>query len=177
MQPAIAKSDHGHRPVTHAGPPRAGWFRWWICALLFFATTINYIDRPIIGILKPELTRELGWSEIDYGNIVFWFQVAYAAGYLLAGRLMDVVGVRVGYPVAVALWSIAAMAHAAVRTVSGFGFVRFALGLAQGGNFPAAIKTVSEWFPARERALATGIFNSGSNVGALVTWPARWGAC
>lgn len=148
---------------------RAGWFRWWICALLFLATTVNYIDRQIIGILKPELSRELGWSEIDYGNIVFWFQVAYAAGYLLAGRLMDVAGVRIGYPAAVAMWSMAAMAHAAVRTVGGFGVVRFALGLAQGGNFPAAIKTVSEWFPRRERALATGIFNSGSNVGAIIT--------
>ncbi len=148
---------------------RAGWFRWWICALLFFGTTINYIDRQVIGILKPELSRELGWSEIDYGNIVFWFQVAYAAGYLVAGRMMDVVGVRLGYSIAVTLWSIAAMAHAAVRTVGGFSLVRFGLGLTEGGNFPAAIKTVSEWFPRRERALATGIFNSGSNVGALIT--------
>jgi ACS family hexuronate transporter-like MFS transporter len=174
---------------------RVGWSRWGICALLFFATTLNYIDRQIIGILKPELARELGWSEIDYSNIVFAFQVAYAIGYAGAGRLIDRMGVRLGYFLAVLFWSLAAMAHALTRlippearigdwatpvaqvvgnwllvipmTVLGFSAARFALGLAEGGNFPAAVKTVSMWFPKKERALATGIFNAGSNVGAL----------
>lgn len=165
-----------------ATPQRAGGnVRWIICALLFFATTVNYIDRQIIGILKPTLKESLHWTEADYGDIVFWFNVAYAAGYFFSGRLMDWIGVRVGLAVSVAVWSVAAMGHAAVRTVTGFSAARFGLGLAEGGNFPAAIKAVSEWFPRRERALATGIFNSGSNVGALITpllvpWlTARWG--
>jgi ACS family hexuronate transporter-like MFS transporter len=148
---------------------RAGWYRWLVCTMLFFATTINYMDRQVIGILKPTLQEELGWSERDYGNIVFWFQVAYALGYLLAGRLMDAIGVRVGFSLAVILWSLAAMAHALVRSVAGFSVVRALLGLAEGGNFPGAVKGVSEWFPRKERALATGVFNAGSNVGALLT--------
>jgi MFS transporter, ACS family, hexuronate transporter len=143
--------------------------RWIVCALLFAATTINYIDRQVIGILKPELTTELGWNEIDYSNIVFAFQVAYALGYAIGGRVMDKLGVRLGYAVVVALWSIAAMGHAGVRSVAGFCFARFGLGLSEGGNFPAAVKAVTDWFPRAERALATGIFNSGTNVGALVT--------
>lgn len=148
---------------------RTGWLRWGICALLFAATTLNYMDRQIIGILKPHLGRELHWSEMDYARIVLAFQVAYAAGYCLAGRVMDLIGLRAGYALAVALWSLAAAAHAFMRTVPGFQAARFGLGLAEGGNFPAAVKTVSEWFPRSERALATGIFNAGSNVGALVT--------
>jgi ACS family hexuronate transporter-like MFS transporter len=143
--------------------------RWWICALLFFATTINYIDRGVIGVLKPTLQQELGWSEIDYANIVFWFQVAYAAGYLFGGRLMDRIGLRIGYGLAILLWSLAAMGHAFARTVPHFCIARFGLGLAEGGNFPAAIKTVSEWFPRKERALATGLFNAGCNIGAILT--------
>jgi len=172
-----------------------GWSRWGVCALLFFATTLNYIDRQVIGILKPVLGKQLGWNEIDYSNIVFAFQIAYAIGYAGAGRLIDRLGVRLGYALAVLFWSLAAMAHALSRfippeaklgnwipwashgapswllvvpmTVLGFSAARFALGLAEGGNFPAAVKTVSEWFPKKERALATGIFNAGSNVGAL----------
>lgn len=144
-------------------------YRWVICALLFFATTINYIDRQVIGILKQTLEVQFRWSEKDYADIVFAFQFAYAAGYLLAGRFMDLVGVRVGYALAVTVWSVAAAGHAMMRTVFGFQAARFGLGLAEGGNFPAAIKTVSEWFPRKERALATGIFNAGSNVGALMT--------
>jgi len=132
-----------------------------VCALLFFATTINYVDRQVIGILKPELARVLGWNEVDYANIVFAFQLAYAAGYLL--------GVRVGYGFAVALWSFAAMGHAWARSVAGFCGARLVLGFAEGGNFPAAVKAVTEWFPKEERAFATGIFNAGTNVGALVT--------
>lgn len=155
--------------MLNRGGAKLGRFRWVICALLFCATTINYIDRQVIGILKPVLEEQLGWSEIDYSNIVFSFQVAYAAGYLLAGRVMDKIGVRLGYSLAVLFWSLAAMGHAVVRSVAGFSAARFALGLAEGGNFPAAVKTVSEWFPKKERALATGIFNAGSNVGALIT--------
>lgn len=150
--------------------PKGGWgFRWWICALIFFATTINYIDRQIIAVLKPTLTTELKWSEIDFSNIVFWFQVSYAGGYLLAGRMIDRTGVRIGYALAVLLWSISAGAHAFVTTVVGFSAARFALGLAEGGNFPAAVKTISEWFPRKERAFATGVFNGGANIGALIT--------
>jgi ACS family hexuronate transporter-like MFS transporter len=158
-------------PATPDSPPLGpvGRYRWLICALLFFATTVNYVDRQVIGILKPVLKDELGWNEIDYSNVVFAFQTAYAVGYLVAGRLIDRVGVRLGYAVAVALWSLAAMGHAWARGVAGFCAARFALGLAEGGNFPAAVKSVGEWFPRTERALATGVFNAGSNVGALVT--------
>ncbi len=155
-------------PAAEIGPSD-GHYRWLICTLLFFATTVNYIDRQVIGILKPELEKELHWSEIDYSNIVFAFQAAYALGYLLAGRFVDLIGVRVGYALAVTLWSLAAMGHALVRSVLGFSFMRFSLGLAEGGNFPASVRSVSEWFPQKERALATGLFNAGSNVGALLT--------
>jgi len=185
----------GDRTAEAVVGASVGWSRWGVCALLFFATTLNYIDRQIIGILKPELAMQLGWSEVDYSNIVFAFQVAYAIGYAGAGRLIDRIGVRRGYALAVLFWSLAAMAHALTRfippeatvgnwvsatsqaaghwlllipvTVLGFSAARFALGLAEGGNFPAAVKTVSLWFPKKERALATGLFNAGSNVGAL----------
>lgn len=142
--------------------------RWYICALLFFAATINYLDRQVIGILKPTLQEEFGWTEIDYSNIVFWFQAAYAAGLLVVGRVMDRMGTRKGFSFAVIFWSIAAAGHALARTVFGFSVARFALGIGEAGNFPASIKTVAEWFPKKERALATGIFNAGTNVGVLV---------
>lgn len=148
---------------------RIGRRRWLICALLFFAATINYIDRQVIGILKPTLQSEIGWSEVEYGWIVFSFQTAYAIGLLFVGNLMDRVGTRVGASVSITVWSIAAMAHAAVSSVMGFAAARFALGLGEAGYFPGAVKTVSEWFPKKERALATGIFNAGTNVGALTT--------
>jgi ACS family hexuronate transporter-like MFS transporter len=140
-----------------------------ICALLFFATTINYMDRQVLGILAPTLQRELGWSEVQYGAIVSWFTIAYALGLLVAGRIMDRIGVRRGLAVAIVTWSIAAMSHALARTANAFAAARFALGLGESGNFPASIKAVAEWFPARERALATGIFNAGTNVGAIIT--------
>lgn len=150
-----------------------GWFarnyRWTICALLFFAAVINYIDRQIIGILKPVLQAELGWNEIDYSNTVFWFQVAYAIGFISIGRLMDKIGTRKGFSLTVAFWSLAAMAHALASSVFTFSIARFALGIGESGNFPAAIKTVAEWFPKKERALATGWFNSGTNIGAIIT--------
>jgi MFS transporter, ACS family, hexuronate transporter len=146
----------------------AGTYRWRICALLFFATTINYMDRQVLGVLAPELQKVIGWNEIQYGYIVTAFQAAYALGMLVAGGFIDRVGTRIGYAVAIAIWSVAAMSHSLVRTVTGFAIARFMLGLGESGNFPAAIKTIAEWFPRRERALATGIFNSGSNIGAIV---------
>lgn len=151
-------------PSTGAG----GNVRWKICALLFFAAMINYIDRAVFGILKPTLMTELHWDEETFANVTASFTFAYALGYGFAGRAMDLLGVRVGYALCVAAWSAAAMGNGLVRTVLGFSFARAALGFAEGGNFPAAIKSVSQWFPKRERALATGIFNSGSSVGALV---------
>lgn len=154
--------------LSPQGQVKRGNYRWTVCALLFFATTINYIDRQVIGILQPVLQQEIGWSDAQYGYIVTAFQAAYAIGLLLAGRLMDVLGTKLGYSLSIVVWSIAAMAHAAARSVFGFGAARFALGLGEAGNFPAAIKTVAEWFPKKERALATGIFNAGSNVGAIL---------
>jgi MFS transporter, ACS family, hexuronate transporter len=145
-----------------------GTYRWRVCALLFAATTINYIDRQVLGVLAPDLGRLIGWSEIEYGYIVTAFQAAYAVGLVFAGAVIDRLGTRIGYALAICIWSAAAMSHALVRTALGFGIARFALGLGEAGNFPAAIKTVAEWFPRRERALATGLFNAGSNVGAIV---------
>jgi len=139
-----------------------------ICALLFFATTINYVDRQVLGILATPLQKELGWSESDYGFIATAFTGAYAVGLVVVGRLMDWLGTRKGFSLAIIFWSLAAMGHAFARSAFGFGVARFALGLGEAGNFPAAIKTVAEWFPKKERAFATGIFNSGSNVGAIV---------
>ena len=147
---------------------RVGRYRWVVCGLLFFATTINYVDRQVLGILSKDLQAALHWSEIDYGNIVAAFNAAYALGLLAAGRLMDRFGTKIGYSVALSVWSVAAMAHALASSALGFGVARAALGAGEAGNFPAAIKTVAEWFPRKERALATGIFNSGSNIGAIV---------
>ena len=144
-------------------------YRWAICALLFFATTINYVDRQIIGILKPLLQTEFGWNEIDYSNIVFAFQVAYALGLISIGAIIDKLGTRLAFALAVVVWSLAAIGHAFARSVFGFSVARFVLGFGEAANFPASIKTVAEWFPKKERALATGIFNSGTNVAALST--------
>jgi ACS family hexuronate transporter-like MFS transporter len=149
-----------------AGP--IGRYRWMICAMLFFATTINYIDRQVLGLLAPQLQKELSISEAEYGLIAAAFTGAYAIGLLGVGRLMDWLGTRKGFSLAISFWSIAAMGHAVVQSTFGFGVARFTLGLGEAGNFPAAIKTVAEWFPKKERALATGIFNSGSNLGAVV---------
>lgn len=143
-------------------------YRWTICSLVFFATTINYLDRAVISLLKKTLSAEFSWSETDYGNIVIAFQVSYAIGLLGAGRLIDKLGTKIGYALATALWSISAIAHAFVKSTFGFGVVRAALGVTEAGNFPAAIKVTAEWFPKKERALATGLFNSGSNIGAIL---------
>jgi ACS family hexuronate transporter-like MFS transporter len=146
-----------------------GRYRWVICAMLFAATSINYVDRQIIGVLKPTLQLEFGWSESSYGDVVFWFQAAYALGYLGFGRVIDKIGARLGYAAVVSLWTAAHVAHALVSSVGGFIAVRFALGLGESGNFPAGLKAIAEWFPKQERALATGIFVAGSNVGAIIT--------
>eukprot|EP00456_Euglypha_rotunda_P076878 TRINITY_DN7225_c0_g1_i4.p1 TRINITY_DN7225_c0_g1~~TRINITY_DN7225_c0_g1_i4.p1 ORF type:complete len:327 (+),score=66.64 TRINITY_DN7225_c0_g1_i4:218-1198(+) len=142
--------------------------KWRICALLFFATTINYLDRQLLGILKPVLDVEIGWSESDYGLVVLSFQMAYAIGLTGAGWLLDRIGTRTGYALATGAWSIAIGAHALATGLFGFLGARFALGLSEAGNYPAAIKSVAEHFPQRERAFATGLFNAGSNVGAMV---------
>ena len=177
-----------HAAVTGTAAARIGYYRWVVCGLLFLAATINYIDRQVIGILKPTLQSQFGWSEIDYADIVFAFQLAYAIGLVLTGRVIDRIGAKIGFAVAIVIWSLAAIAHAEAAvfgpavaamlsavglvytgSVAGFIAARFLLGLGEAGNFPASIKVVAEWFPKRERALATGIFNSGTNVGALVT--------
>jgi len=158
-----------------------GLARWTVVALLFLGTTINYMDRAVLGVLKPVLDADLGWTQIDYGWMVTAFQATYAVGYLLAGRWFDQIGVRVGLLIAVTAWSLAASAHALAHTVIGFVIARAFLGLAEGGFFPAAVKAVAEWFPQQARAFATGLFNSGSNAGAVICpiivplLAARWG--
>jgi ACS family hexuronate transporter-like MFS transporter len=147
------------------GPGRV---RWTVCAMLFAATSINYMDRQVIAILKPTLEHSIGLTEIQYGYIVDAFQIAYAVGLVAGGRLMDKLGTRIGYLLVMALWSLAAMGHALASTAMGFGIARFLLGLGESGNFPAAIKTVAEWFPKKERSFATGLFNSGANVGSIL---------
>jgi ACS family hexuronate transporter-like MFS transporter len=159
-------------------------FRWVVCGLLFFATTINYVDRQVIGILAVPLQKELGWSESAYGLIIGAFQAGYAVGMLLCGRWIDRLGTRLGYALGIGLWSVAAAAHGLLSSAFGFGVARCALGVGEASNFPAAVKTVAEWFPPRERAFATGLFNSGSNIGAVIApllvpviairWGWRW---
>ena len=146
----------------------SGNYRWVICGLLFFATTINYMDRQILGLLAPVLQTEIGWSESEYAWIVTAFQAAYAIGLISFGWFIDKFGTKIGYTLSITGWSIAAVAHAAVTTVFGFGVARFGLGLSEAGNFPAAQKAVAEWFPKKERALTTGIYNSGANIGAVL---------
>lgn len=174
---------------------RRSHYRWVICGLMFFATTINYVDRQVFGLLGPNLTKEFGWSEENFSFIISAFTAAYAIGYLVAGRMMDRIGERKGFAVVVTVWSLAAMSHGLVgplvysglpwlkavlggtllgavtptiASVAGFSIARMALGLSEGGNFPGAIKTVGQWHPKRERALSTGIFNSGSNMGIIL---------
>ncbi|KQM67972.1 hexuronate transporter [Sphingomonas sp. Leaf17] len=156
-------------PTIPAAAARAGRYRWVVCGLLFAATAINYIDRQMIGVLKPVIQADLGWTEGQYADIVFWFQAAYAIGFLCMGRFIDAAGARIGYAVAFSFWTIAHVAHGFVSTVVQFAAVRFALGLGESGNFPSGLKAVTEWFPQRERALAVGIFNAGANVGAILT--------
>ena len=148
---------------------RIGNYRWTICALIFFATTINYLDRQVISLVAPHfLIPEFGWSETDYANLTVAFQLAYAIAMFGAGRLIDKTGTKIGYALSLFLWSLAAMGHALIKTTTGFFVARAALGVTESGNFPAAIKAVAEWFPKKERALATGIFNAGTNIGAII---------
>ncbi|MPZ17441.1 MAG: MFS transporter [Luteitalea sp.] len=186
LRPAVSPPPEA--PGAEAPRSTIGHYRWIICALLFFAATINYVDRQVIGLLKPTLQQEFGWSELDYGNIVKSFQVAYMIGMAASGWLMDRVGTRIGFSIAVIVWSLAAILHAEAPAIGaplvalfagvglawtpsviGFSISRFLLAVGEAGNFPASIKTVAEWFPKRERALATGIFNAGTNVGVILT--------
>src|SRR3954468_22732325 len=155
-------------PKLDTGVAPAGHYRWWIVVLLFVITTVNYMDRNLLGVLKPTIQGELHFSESDYGDIVFAFSIAYAAGYAGMGAFTDRVGIRTGLAVAAMIWSVASAAHGLVSSVAGFTIARVALGLGEGGNFPTCIKTVATWFPVRDRALATGVFNSGSNIGGLL---------
>ena len=148
---------------------RVGRYRWAICALLFAVITINYIDRQVLGVLKPVIEDDLGWSEIDYSNIVLAFQASYAVGLLVVGRMLDRIGTRLGMAIAIALWSVAAMFHGVARTVLAFVLARMALGLAESAAYPGAVKAVAEWFPRRDRALAVGFLNAGANVGVMMT--------
>ena len=165
---AAASSRVQAAAVGETSAEKIGRYRWVICALLFFATTINYVDRQVIGILAKDLQKIIGWSEADYGNIVGGFNAAYALGLLLAGRFMDRFGTKIGYATGLIIWSLAAIGHAIAGSPLGFGIARVALGFGESCNFPAAIKTVAEWFPKRERSFATGIFNAGTNIGAIV---------
>ncbi len=165
MDPIITEPEQDKSGFSN---PRLGHVRWTICAMLFFATSINYMDRQVIALLKPTLQHTIGLTEINYGYIVDAFQAAYAIGLLAAGRLVDRIGTRIGYILIMGVWSLSAMGHALADAALEFGIARFFLGLGESGNFPAAIKTIAEWFPQSERSLATGLFNSGANVGAVL---------
>jgi MFS transporter, ACS family, aldohexuronate transporter len=162
-------SAQGGELASAPASNRVGYFRWVICALLLFGVTKNYMDRQLLGVLKTTLQHNFGWDDIQYGHLVSYFQAAYATGMLLVGRLIDRFGTRAGYAVAMTFWSLASMAHAAAGSFVSFAAARFALGFGEAGVFPASIKSVAEWFPKKERALATGIFNAGTSVGAIVT--------
>jgi ACS family hexuronate transporter-like MFS transporter len=162
-------TDAGEADTIQRAATRVGNYRWMIVALLFAATVINYIDRQMLGVLKPLLQSDLGWNERDYAGVVFWFQTAYAIGYIGFGRIVDLIGARLGYAVAFVIWTIAHIAHGGVYTVTQFAAARFGLGIGEAGNFPAGIKAVTEWFPAKERAFAIGLFNAGANIGAIIT--------
>ena len=185
MSEQTKSAEHEEQNIEQMAEPPALPGRWTVCAMLFVATSINYMDRQVLSILKPFLQQPIlhlqplihGWptversislDEIQYGNIVWCFQIAYALGVIFAGRFVDRVGCRKGYPIVTSLWSLSAMGHALVNSVTGFGIARFFLGLGESGNFPAAIKATAEWFPPRERSFATGIFNSGASVGAIL---------
>lgn len=156
------------KSLSHSKEPVTGNYRWFVVVLLFFATTINYIDRQVIGLLKPVLETEFKWTETDYSKIVMAFSLTYAIGLLLFGRIIDRTGTKLGYTISIIFWSIAAVLHSLVKSTAGFILVRSGLGLGESGNFPAAIKAIAEWFPKKERALATGLFNSGASIGAVI---------
>src|SRR5271154_6329787 len=174
---AAIPAESAPAPVSSS----AGYFRWVICALLLFGTTKNYMDRNVLGVLNKTLQHDLGWSEIDYSNLVVAFQAAYAVGMVVVGRLIDKLGTRLGYALAMVFWSLASMSTALGHSLTSFAVSRAALGFGEAAIFPASIKAVAEWFPKKERALATGIFNAGTSIGAMLTpvvvpWiNARWG--
>jgi len=162
-------SDASVAPPIQIKAPSPGKYRWIIMWLLFAAMVINYVDRQMIGFLKPTLSAEFGWSETDYADIVFWFQASYAVAYLLWGRIMDRIGARWGLGIAFGIWQIGHIMHGAARDLSHFMMARMILGVGEAGGFPGGIKAVAEWFPKKERAFATGLFNAGTNIGAIVT--------
>jgi MFS transporter, ACS family, hexuronate transporter len=155
-------------------PVKSGRYRWTMVGLLFFATTVNYIDRTMLGILAPTLTKDLGWGENDYGNIVTAFQFAYAFGFLIFGRIIDVFGPRIGYSIAIIIWTIGHVAHGAASTVTHFMMSRVILGIGEAGHFPSAVRASSEWFPQKERSYAIGWINSGTTIGVILTTPVVW---
>src|SRR6476661_9062579 len=181
MDPAATSAIPASISEAATTNSRAGYFRWVICALLLFGTTKNYMDRQVLGVLKTTLQHDLGWNEIDYGNLVSAFQIAYAVGMLLVGRLIDKLGTRLGYALAMVFWSLASMGTALANSLGTFALSRYALGFGEAAVFPASIKAVAEWFPKKERALSTGIFNAGTSFGAMLTplvvpWiNGRWG--
>lgn len=164
----MSSSTITRQPGAAEVQEKPGNYRWIVCSLLFFATTINYLDRQVIGWLKPILAEKFNWTETDYSHIVMAFTAAYAIGLLVFGRLIDSISSKMSYTISITIWSLAAILHAVVKSTFGFTVVRTLLGLGESGNFPAAVKTVTEWFPKKERALATGFFDSGSNIGALL---------
>jgi len=182
MDPAATSGIQASSGKAQAA--KASYFRWVICALLLFGTTKNYMDRQVLGVLKTTLQHDLGWSEIDYSNLVFAFQASYALGMVVVGGLIDRLGTRLGYALAMIFWSLASMGHALGSSFTSFIVARSSLGFGEAGVFPASLKTVAEWFPKKERALATGIFNAGTNAGAIITpltvpwitihWGWRW---
>jgi MFS transporter, ACS family, hexuronate transporter len=155
-------------PAPRAVVPTGRW-RWLICGLLFAAVVLSYIDRQVLSVLKPTLAAEYGWSERGYGDVVFWFQAAYGIGYIAFGRFVDRFGARAGYTLAVALWTVGHLAHVLVTSTRGMALVRIPLALGESGTFPSALAATAEWFPARERAFAIGLFNAGANIGAILT--------
>jgi MFS transporter, ACS family, hexuronate transporter len=163
----MTQGDPVVSPAATARERTVSHFRWYICGLLFYATTVNYMDRMVLGILKPTIAHDLGWSETDYSVVTDAFQIGYAVMMPIAGRFIDWLGLRVGYPLAVLVWSLSSMAHAFAGNLWQFSLARLGLGLGEAANFPSAIKAVADWFPRKERALATGLFNSGSNIGAV----------
>jgi MFS transporter, ACS family, hexuronate transporter len=179
--PADAEAGAFIDPAMPPASPSEGHFRWVICALLLFGTTKNYMDRNVLGVLNKTLQHDLGWSEIDYSNLVVAFQAAYAVGMVVTGRLIDKLGTRLGYALAMVFWSLASMSTALGHSLTSFAVSRAALGFGEAAIFPAGLKAAAEWFPKKERALATGIFNAGTSVGAMITpvvvpWiSARWG--
>jgi MFS transporter, ACS family, hexuronate transporter len=166
---STAKTPPRSESGIEAVATRVGRYRWVICTLLLFGVTKNYMDRQVLGVLKTTLQHDLGWNEIDYSNLVFAFQAAYAVGMVVVGRVIDRLGTRLGYALSMIFWSVASMAHAAGGSFTSFIVARAALGFGESGVFPASIKSVAEWFPQKERALATGVFNAGSNIGAILT--------